>query len=144
MARSTSASRTKRFRYSVENTGIRLAMSNEASGIYQGGQVVVPPTAVQGTRTIKHLTVSLSESTLGDHSAFWWALVFVPEGYQPNTLFTSSGLEGSVYEPNQFVLNCGYVDQRLGQYALPAAYRRTCSQVIRSSSSAAVQALPTL
>ena len=114
MARSTSASRTKRFRYSVENTGIRLSLANELAGIYQGGQVVVPPTTVQGTRTIKHLTVSLSESTLGDHSAFWWALVFVPEGYQPNTLFASSGLEGSVYEPNQFVLNCGYVDPTAG------------------------------
>ena len=67
MARSTSASRTKRFRYSVENTGIRLALSDETAGIYQGGQIVVPPTQVQGTRTIKHLTVSLSEQGTGDY-----------------------------------------------------------------------------
>ena len=38
----------------------------------------------------------------------------MPEGYRPNTLFASSGLEGSVYEPNQFVLNCGYVDPTAG------------------------------
>ena len=40
--------------------------------------------------------------------------MFVPEGYQPNTLFSASGVEGSVYEPNQFVLNCGYIDPGAG------------------------------
>ena len=113
MARSVSRKGAKRFRYSIENTGIHVAVNQEAGGIYQNGQVVVPATNVQGTRTIKHLTVSLSEDTDSQKVAFYWALVFVPEGYSPNSLFPN-GQDGSVYEPNQFVLNCGYIDPEAG------------------------------
>ena len=88
MARSTSrrTASTKRVRYSVENTGVQVALGADlTNGLRQTGQVIVPATSVQGTRTVRHLTISLSD--VNDTFEFWYALVYVPEGYNANGLF---------------------------------------------------------
>ena len=70
---------------------------------------------MQGTRTVRHLTISLSDPS--DQFEFWYALVYVPEGYQANALFpgfSTTGFTGSLYEPNQNVMSCGYIDPNAG------------------------------
>jgi len=64
-------------------------------------------------RKVKHLTVNLAVNGATD---IFWALVFVPEGYNPNALFPAGTVNGSaMYEPNQYVMNCGVVDLTLVQ-----------------------------
>ena len=70
---------------------------------------------MQGTRTVRHLTVSLTGIT--GEKEFYYALVYVPEGYSANQLFpnfASSTNQGSLYEPNQNVLSCGIIDPEAG------------------------------
>jgi len=64
-------------------------------------------------RKVKHLTVQLS--TVNSVAGIYWALVFVPEGYNPNALFPSGTVNGNpMYEPNQYVMNCGVCDPDAG------------------------------
>ena len=87
--RSYSRRGSKRVKYSVENVGVNFALPAEiTNGLRQNGQTIIPATDVQGVRAIKHLTVSLSQGTDGaGEQEFYWALVFVPQGYQANALF---------------------------------------------------------
>ena len=64
-------------------------------------------------RKIKHLTVSVASET--NNGAFYWALVYVPQGTTPGNLTVNiiTGTTG-MYEPNQFVMNCGVVDPEAG------------------------------
>jgi len=85
----------------------------------QGYAVVVADTAIQGMRKVKHLTVSLAAAepatpTAGNVGAslVYWALVYVPQGTTPNQL-SLTGTTG-MYEPNQFVMNCGVADFSAG------------------------------
>ena len=74
---------------------------------------IVPGTDVEGMRKIKHLTVSVASET--NNGAFYWALVYVPQGTTPGNLTVNiiTGTTG-MYEPNQFVMNCGVVDPEAG------------------------------
>lgn len=80
--------RSSKVKYSVENVGVEIsAPGSKVNGLYQFGQTIVPATDIQGTRSVRHLTVSLStdaESAAGSDSEFYWALVFVPQGYNAN------------------------------------------------------------
>jgi len=73
---------------------------------------IVAPSLTEGMRKVKNFTLNLvpfSESTY----CIFWALVYVPEGTSPgslNVVTTST----SLYEPNQFVINCGIVDPDAG------------------------------
>ena len=100
-----------RDKYSVEHRPINVVSGSTANaGYYQSGQVVVPATTTQGMRKVKHLTVSMT-AALETTTPFFWALVFVPQGYNANVLFSEAG---SIYEPNQFVMACGLVDPDAG------------------------------
>ncbi|PTB81994.1 hypothetical protein C9924_00985 [Alloalcanivorax venustensis] len=61
-------------------------------------------------RKIKHTTVTLS-APLIEGGVCSYALVYVPEGYNANPL---ASVAGSVYEPNQFVMQCGIMDFTAG------------------------------
>ena len=64
-------------------------------------------------RKVKHLTISLGNIT--GSGVIYWALVFVPSGYSPNTLnLPTQNSAGNLYEPNQFVMNCGCIDVDAG------------------------------
>ena len=98
-----------RDKYSVEQRAVSFTTDSQlVSGLSQQAVVVVPPTDLQGMRKVKHLTCSLVSSS--PVSTFYWALVYVPQGTTPNPLQT--GL--SLYEPNQFVMNCGIIDNDAG------------------------------
>ena len=101
-----------RDKYSKENMSITINSGVEpVNGHYQGGQVIVPASATQGMRKVKHITVSLAKFTADDNRPFLWALVYVPEGYPVNHI----GAPGtSLYEPNQYVMACGIIDPDAG------------------------------
>ena len=97
-----------RDKYSVEQTAITTSLSDPSSTT---SVVVVPAVTMQGMRKVKHLTISLaSQSEAFD--ALWWALVYVPQGTAVGDLSVTSGT--SLYEPNQFVMNCGCFDFTAG------------------------------
>jgi len=117
--------RGNRDKYSVERTRIVATTSAEPqNGLHQAGAVVVPPTTVQGMRKVKHLRVSLSPSLQSGEnvSDIVWALVFVPEGYQPNLLDGTN--QHSLYEPNQFVMAAGQVDPSAGPVRISSPISR--------------------
>ena len=100
-----------RDKYSVEQQAGVVTMPT--TGVDQQVEVV-PSTAIQGMRKVKHLTVSLAARDIQnvENDICYWALVYVPQGTAVNTL-TLSGTSG-MYEPNQFVMNCGVVDFSAG------------------------------
>ena len=102
--------RGSRDKYSVE----QQAGSLTVPASQQGYTVVVPDTAIQGMRKVKHLTVSVAanEGTETTNAWAFWALVYVPQGTTPSAL-SLTGTTG-MYEPNQFVMNCGVVDFSAG------------------------------
>ena len=103
--------RGSRDKYSVEQQAGSIAIPAQQ----QAWSVVVPDTATQGMRKVKHLIVSLAgveEASSSSAAVVYWALVYVPQGTTPNTL-SITGTTG-MYEPNQFVMNCGVADFSAG------------------------------
>ena len=97
--------RGSKTKYSVETAAGALIVSN-----YSGGVKVVPETATQGMRKVKHCTVSLATPAGAGHLVFW-ALVYVPAGTEPHAITVSGG---QIYEPNQYVMGSGVVDFNAG------------------------------
>ena len=119
-----------RDKYSVEHTAITLNTGAEiVNGAYQGAQVIVPSSNVQGMRKVKHLTLSMSLSPGTESTVLYWALVYVPQGYNPNTLNVQSA--SSFYEPNQNVMSCGLIDPDAG----PIRIRSVISRNLNSGDS---------
>ena len=117
-------SRGGRDKYSVE----QQAGSVSATGAQQTNIAVVPSTAIQGMRKVKHLTVSMSSADAQLESCFW-ALVYVPQGTAPSTMSFTGGT--GMYEPNQFVMNCGVMDLTAG----PARIHSPVSRNLNSGDS---------
>ena len=116
--------RSNRDKYSVERTTIKgvIGEADLHNALYQTAVGIVPATTVQGMRKVKHIRISLSPS--GDNPDSWltWALVFVPEGYNPNFLDGQS--QHSLYEPNQFVMAAGHVDPNAGPVRISSPISR--------------------
>ena len=81
-------------------------------------QLIVPSSATEGMRKVKHLTVNLTPILDQDGGQIWWALVYVPQGTTAGSiqLATTAALS-DMYEPNQYVMNCGIVDPTAGLFA---------------------------
>ena len=77
--------RGSRDKYSVEQNGGSLVLG--ATG--NGGVTVVPPATTQGMRKVKHLTLNMANvaNTSAASTSLYWALVYVPQGTNANTLF---------------------------------------------------------
>ena len=99
-----------RDKYSVE----QMASVVDVGAGSQNAQAVVAATTTQGMRKVKHLTISIASNGATSASAIYWALVYVPQGTTPNPLSLGTGTYQSLYEPNQFVLNCGVMDLDAG------------------------------
>ena len=99
----------KRDKYSVQQKAVELGVSAED---VTAKAEIVPGTEVEGMRKIKHLTVSVASEA--DAGAFYWALVYVPQGTVPGNINVGSTGASGMYEPNQFVMNCGVVDPSAG------------------------------
>ena len=102
MGRKYYKKRVNKDHYSVEQTVVNASIQPATTTTV----VVVPDSAVQGVRKVKHLTISCQSPT--DVDGVWWALVYCPEGMVPSALNLTTGQ--SLYEPNQYVMNCGVFD----------------------------------
>lgn len=106
----------KRSKYSVEQKSFTATYATTPiNSLYQTSVELVSPVAIQGMRKVKHITLSLTAistvSTETDGIApIYWAIVYVPQG----TTIGSLNLNNSLYEPNQYVMNCGVVDPSAG------------------------------
>ena len=75
---------------------------------------------LKGMRKVKHLTCNLTQVVTGGsggaESNLFWALVYVPQGTTAGALnvATAGATPSSMYEPNQFVMNCGVIDPTAG------------------------------
>ena len=108
-AKKTYRNYKNRDKYSVEQTSFTVNTGEQTiNELYQAVSTIVPATTVQGMRKVKHLTISLG--TTANIGLIYWALVYVPAGYTPNYINSA----GEMYEPNQFVMNCGLVDTDAG------------------------------
>ena len=105
-------------KYSVEQTNIitpppqqwtEVAPANETEQTsYQFAISIIPPTDLEGMRKIKHLTISFSFNA---DTVLYYALVYVPQGYQPQTLHVpAQGFAVNSYKANQFVMSSGALD----------------------------------
>ena len=127
-----------RDKYSVEQTAGSIELGEDVS---DGVVDVVPSADLQGMRKVKHLTVSMGTTGAAGHSVLYWALVYVPNGTLPNTI-TPAG--HSMYEPNQFVMNCGIVDFDAGPVRISSPVSRNLNSgdkiclVIKSTNPALV------
>lgn len=93
-------------KYSVEHKTMSVQIPATPA---QLDQVIIPATATEGMRKVKHLIVqgASSDTTV---QGIYWALVYVPDGYAANVM----NLNGSMYEPNQNVLCAGIWDPTAG------------------------------
>ena len=85
---------------------------------YQYNINVVPPTDIQGMRKIKHLTISFTVVGETITPGIEYALVYVPEGYEPQKLripnFANSINGVSAYSANQYIMSMGILDFNAG------------------------------
>ena len=108
---------SKRSKYSVEQKSFTASYDSTAiNGLFQSRVELVPAVAIQGMRKIKHVTLNMTQlnelSAEGDYAVnpIYWAIVYVPQG----TVIGALNLNNSLYEPNQYVMNCGIVDPSAG------------------------------
>lgn len=104
-----------RSKYSIEQKSFRGALpTTPVNSLYQTSYQIVEPVTMQGMRKVKHITLSLAGfSNVVDTDAIgpiYWAIVYVPQGTNVGAL----NLNNSLYEPNQYVMNCGVVDGSAG------------------------------
>ena len=122
--------RSNRDKYSVEQTFIKTGQSQtwtqvpavEGSTVntYQYSISVIPPTETQGMRKVKHFTLTFAPA-----NDMAYALVYVPEGYDPNVInYPVDGMAISMYEPNQFVISQGILDSQSGQLRIRSPLSR--------------------
>ena len=103
----------KRDKYSIQQKAATAVVSANQTSVVD----IVPPSLTEGMRKVKHLTVNLTQIASGDaESNLFWALVYVPQGTSAGSLNIAAGGSGigGMYEPNQFVMNCGVVDPTAG------------------------------
>ena len=99
----------KKLKYSVQQKALDFVLSGTTTSKVE----VIPPTEVEGMRKVKHLTINLAPDQ-GTDWAFYWAMVYVPQGTAPGDILVGTTGLTPMYEPNQFVMNCGVVEANAG------------------------------
>ena len=105
-------------KYSIEQTIINVPPSEQwtefpaASPIAASRQwaiSVIPPTELQGTRKVKHFTLSFSSQDI--NALIYYSLIFVPAGYEPQRInIPETGFAAPAYDANQFIISQGVLD----------------------------------
>ena len=113
----------KRNKYSVEQTCFSLTLPTiEGAGDNlqsQNSIAIVPPTDVQGMRKVKNFTISFAsvdhQTGGSEDRSFYYALVYVPQGYQTGVLFSPAYNNArTLYSANQYVIASGIIDLSAG------------------------------
>ena len=111
---------SNRDKYSIEQTLLSIPPSEnwqEFPGIAeqhiatsrQYAISVIPPTEVQGTRKVKHFTLSFSCNDF--NALMYYSLIYVPAGYEPQRInVPETGFATSSYDANQFIISQGVLD----------------------------------
>ena len=100
----------KRLKYSVQQKAFSAGVVASPGTTLQP---LVPATTLEGMRKVKHLMVNMAP--VPDNAGpIYWAIVYVPQGTTPGVLNIDSTAVADMYEPNQFVMNCGIVDPTAG------------------------------
>ena len=109
----------KKAKYSIEQTMINTPANStwpqfaaslpSLAASRQIGFSVIPPTDVTGMRKVKHFTLSFNGSS--DLFPCAYALVYVPEGYEPQRLnLPEQNYAFPLYDANQFIISSGVLD----------------------------------
>ena len=92
------------------------------SYLHQNAQttaVVVPADLANGVRCVKHLKITITTPyigladqgniNVGNSLTFYWALVYVPQGYDPQEINIPANVNSStpLYDANQFIMASG-------------------------------------
>ena len=112
-------------KYSIEQTNFQSSAVQDWTEVqpasqftqtsYQFITALVPPSTTQGMRKIKHLTISMANITGDQNGLIWYAIVYVPEGYEPQALqIPNVGAACVNYAANQFIMNSGVIDFSAG------------------------------
>lgn len=122
-----------RVKYSIEQKAFTTTLATLSGSSRQAAIQVVPPSGTEGMRKVKHLTSSLSliaDTAPDAGTSVYWALVYVPEGYTVNGLNigSPSSTPTSLYEPSQFVMNCGTADPTAGPIRVSSRVSRNLNQ----------------
>ena len=129
----------KRDKYSVQQKAFQFSAETGQSTTW----LLVPATTLEGMRKVKHLMVNL---TIDPDAAgpMWWAIVYVPQGTSVGAInVTTSSAATGMYEPNQFVMNCGIADPTAGPIRFGSPIARNLNDgdaialVVRHTNSAA-------
>lgn len=111
------ASMPPRSKYSIEQKSFRQSANTttQVNSIYQDTFTIVDAATMQGMRKVKHIMCNLtltgsSSSDTDGVNPLYWAIVYVPQGTNVGAL----NINNSLYEPNQYVMNCGVVDPSAG------------------------------
>lgn len=96
--------RLKTVKWSVEN----YCFTDAINAGQQYNVPLIPPTNVLGVRKVKNFTLVIDSSTTCP-----FAVVFVPEGTNPNPITVGQGQMLSFYEPNQNVIIRGISNSAL-------------------------------
>lgn len=104
----------------IQSTDATLANTRQTSFS------VVPPTEIQGKRTIGHFTLSFSSDA---KARVAYALVYVPEGYDNNEIqLPAPGFSAALYNPSQFVISSGMLDFDGGPCRIRTKLKRNLNQ----------------
>ena len=99
----------KRDKYSVQQKAFQFSADSGTSSTWL---LLVPATTLEGMRKVKHLMVNLTIDPdsvgpmVGDRVC--------PQGTTVGINVTTSASATGMYEPNQFVMNCGIADPTAG------------------------------
>lgn len=120
---------TKKNKWSIEQKPGFIAGNGWAttSDPYLNRQALIPivsSTTQEGVRKAKNISVSIATPTAAGNYAFYWALVYVPEGASPNELSSS----GQLYQPSQYVISSGIVSSEQGKMRLSSRLARNLNQ----------------
>ena len=93
--------------------------------------------AQKATPISRNLTQVVAGGSSAESNLFW-ALVYVPQGTTAGSLniATAGATPSSMYEPNQFVMNCGVIDPTAGPIRIYSPISRNLTQVVAGGSSA--------
>ena len=108
----------KQDKYSVQQKAFQFSANSGTSSTW----LLVPAQLLRAcARSNTSWSTSIDPDSVGP---MWWAIVYVPQGTTVGSInVTTSASATGMYEPNQFVMNCGIADPTAGpiRFSSPVA-----------------------
>ena len=105
----------KRDKYSIQQKASVASIAANHTSVVD----IVPATTTEGMRKVKHLTCNLTQVVAGGSSAKATSsgrscMSLRGQLQESLNIATAGATPSSMYEPNQFVMNCGVIDPTAG------------------------------